>query len=144
MYKYTAFINANTVLSIFGCGFPKNGYICINNKHMAMTILLGMIGGPQIILIIAVVLLLFGGRKIPELMRGLPETVLKNLKMPQRTRKKTLPKQLTKTLKKGLILFIYKPERTNNRVEFKHIFSLADGWGKSKALNYQPPFIGLI
>ena len=32
---------------------------------------LGMIGGPQIILIIAVVLLLFGGRKIPELMRGL-------------------------------------------------------------------------
>ncbi len=34
-------------------------------------IFLGMIGGPQIILIIAVVLLLFGGRKIPELMKGL-------------------------------------------------------------------------
>ncbi len=32
---------------------------------------LGMIGAPQIILIIAVVLLLFGGRKIPELMKGL-------------------------------------------------------------------------
>ena len=32
---------------------------------------LGMIGAPQIILIIAVVLLLFGGRKIQELMRGL-------------------------------------------------------------------------
>ena len=32
---------------------------------------LGMIGEPQIILIIAVVLLLFGGRKIPELMKGL-------------------------------------------------------------------------
>ena len=32
---------------------------------------LGMIGGPQIILIIAVVLILFGGRKIPELMKGL-------------------------------------------------------------------------
>ena len=30
-----------------------------------------MIGGPQIILIIIGVLLLFGGRKIPELMRGL-------------------------------------------------------------------------
>ncbi len=30
-----------------------------------------MIGAPQVILIIAVVLLLFGGRKIPELMRGL-------------------------------------------------------------------------
>ncbi|MFQ3341713.1 MAG: sec-independent protein translocase protein TatA [Flavobacteriaceae bacterium] len=34
-------------------------------------IFLGMIGGPQVILIIAVVLLLFGGRKIPELMKGL-------------------------------------------------------------------------
>ena len=32
---------------------------------------LGMIGAPQIILIIAGVLLLFGGRKIPELMKGL-------------------------------------------------------------------------
>ena len=32
---------------------------------------LGMIGWPQIILIIAVVLLLFGGRKIHELMKGL-------------------------------------------------------------------------
>ena len=32
---------------------------------------LGMIGGPQVILLIAVVLLLFGGRKIPELMKGL-------------------------------------------------------------------------
>ena len=30
-----------------------------------------MIGWPQIILIAVVVLLLFGGRKIPELMRGL-------------------------------------------------------------------------
>jgi len=32
---------------------------------------LGMIGVPQIILVVVVVLLLFGGRKIPELMRGL-------------------------------------------------------------------------
>ena len=38
---------------------------------MFTLIFLGMIGGPQIIFIIAVVLLLFGGRKIPELMRGL-------------------------------------------------------------------------
>tara|TARA_B100000427_G_C14961762_1_gene357054 strand:- start:189 stop:377 length:189 start_codon:yes stop_codon:yes gene_type:complete len=38
---------------------------------MLSNILNGMIGGPQVILIIAVVLLLFGGRKIPELMRGL-------------------------------------------------------------------------
>jgi|TARA_Y100001935_G_scaffold167685_1_gene138162 sec-independent protein translocase protein TatA len=38
---------------------------------MSILIILGMIGAPQIILIIAVVLLLFGGRKIPELMKGL-------------------------------------------------------------------------
>ena len=30
-----------------------------------------MIGGPQIAIIVVVILLLFGGRKIPELMRGL-------------------------------------------------------------------------
>jgi sec-independent protein translocase protein TatA len=34
-------------------------------------ILLGMIGPWQIVLIVVLVLLLFGGRKIPELMRGL-------------------------------------------------------------------------
>ena len=39
---------------------------------MFSTILfLGVIGAPQIILIVVVVLLLFGGRKIPELMKGL-------------------------------------------------------------------------
>jgi len=38
---------------------------------MLISILFGMIGGPQVILIVAVVLLMFGGRKIPELMRGL-------------------------------------------------------------------------
>jgi sec-independent protein translocase protein TatA len=34
-------------------------------------ILLGAIGPTELILIVAVVLLLFGGRKIPELMKGL-------------------------------------------------------------------------
>ncbi|RNC92281.1 MAG: twin-arginine translocase TatA/TatE family subunit [Allomuricauda sp.] len=34
-------------------------------------ILLGMLGPWQIVLIVVVVLLLFGGKKIPELMRGL-------------------------------------------------------------------------
>ena len=38
---------------------------------MNAIILMGMIGGPQIILIVVAILLLFGGRKIPELMRGL-------------------------------------------------------------------------
>jgi sec-independent protein translocase protein TatA len=35
------------------------------------TVFLGMLGPNQMILILVVVLLLFGGRKIPELMRGL-------------------------------------------------------------------------
>ncbi len=38
---------------------------------MNLFVLLGMIGPWQIILIVAIVLLLFGGRKIPELMRGI-------------------------------------------------------------------------
>jgi len=38
---------------------------------MIGTILIGMIGTPEIIIILVIVLLLFGGRKIPELMRGL-------------------------------------------------------------------------
>ena len=33
--------------------------------------ILGIPGGLQVVLIIVVILLLFGGRKIPELMRGL-------------------------------------------------------------------------
>ena len=35
------------------------------------TIFFGAIGPQQVILILVIVLLLFGGRKIPELMRGL-------------------------------------------------------------------------
>jgi len=38
---------------------------------ITLNIFLGMIGPPQIILIVLVILLLFGGKKIPELMRGL-------------------------------------------------------------------------
>ena len=38
---------------------------------MLTTILLGMLGTTEIILIAVVVLLLFGGKKIPELMRGI-------------------------------------------------------------------------
>jgi sec-independent protein translocase protein TatA len=38
---------------------------------MSLQILPLVIGWPQIVLIAVVVLLLFGGRKIPELMRGL-------------------------------------------------------------------------
>jgi sec-independent protein translocase protein TatA len=38
---------------------------------MQLTVLLGVLGPWQIVLIAAVILLLFGGRKIPELMKGL-------------------------------------------------------------------------
>ena len=37
--------------------------------------LLGIIGGTEIIVILAIVLILFGGKKIPELMRGLGKGV---------------------------------------------------------------------
>lgn len=35
------------------------------------SVLLGMVGPWQIVVVVVLVLLLFGGRKIPELMRGL-------------------------------------------------------------------------
>ena len=38
---------------------------------MIQTQLLGVLGTQEIIIILVIVLLLFGGRKIPELMRGL-------------------------------------------------------------------------
>ena len=38
---------------------------------MTSTILLGIVGPWQIVLVVLVVLLMFGGKKIPELMKGL-------------------------------------------------------------------------
>lgn len=38
---------------------------------MISPLLLGIIGPTQIVLIVLVILLMFGGKKIPELMRGL-------------------------------------------------------------------------
>ena len=38
---------------------------------MTLALLLGIIGPWQIVLIVLVVLLMFGGKKIPELMKGL-------------------------------------------------------------------------
>ncbi len=37
----------------------------------ALSIFLGVVGAPQVILIALIVLLLFGGKKIPELMKGI-------------------------------------------------------------------------
>lgn len=42
---------------------------------MNLFIILGVIGPWQIVLIVALVLLLFGGKKIPELMRGLGQGI---------------------------------------------------------------------
>lgn len=42
---------------------------------MAQPIILASLGTPEILLIIAALLLLFGGKKIPELMRGLGKGV---------------------------------------------------------------------
>ncbi|MFZ4462269.1 MAG: Sec-independent protein translocase subunit TatA/TatB [Bacteroidales bacterium] len=42
---------------------------------MIGTVLLGVIGGTEWIIIIAVVLLLFGGKKIPELMKGVGQGI---------------------------------------------------------------------
>lgn len=36
---------------------------------------LGMVGGWQLVIILVVVLILFGGKKIPELMKGLGEGI---------------------------------------------------------------------
>ena len=38
---------------------------------MTTSILLGMVGPWQVVLIVAVVVLMFGGRKLPELMKGI-------------------------------------------------------------------------
>ena len=38
---------------------------------MTLSILLGVLGGQEVLIIAILVLLLFGGKKIPELMRGL-------------------------------------------------------------------------
>lgn len=50
-------------------------YLCKQIEFPAnmnfFSIFLGMVGPWQIVLIVVIVLLLFGGKKIPELMRGL-------------------------------------------------------------------------
>ena len=38
---------------------------------MESLVILGAIGAPEIIIILIIVILLFGGRKIPELMKGI-------------------------------------------------------------------------
>ena len=45
------------------------------NIDLFITLFLQNIGGPQMIIILAVILLLFGGKKIPELMHGIGKGV---------------------------------------------------------------------
>ena len=45
--------------------------MCLKFDIMLQSILLGILGGQEIIIIAILVLLMFGGKKIPELMRGL-------------------------------------------------------------------------
>ena len=63
-------------------------YYLIPMSMLLITILLGMPGLPQILLIALVLLLLFGGRKIPELMRGLGRGI-KEFKSASSEEKKT-------------------------------------------------------
>ncbi len=46
----------------------KNKYIC---PMLLASIILGVFGPQEVIIIAVIILLLFGGRKIPELMKGL-------------------------------------------------------------------------
>jgi sec-independent protein translocase protein TatA len=53
-------------------GILSSTFVNINlNNMIQFNILLGIVGVNEIIVILIVVLLLFGGKKIPELMRGL-------------------------------------------------------------------------
>lgn len=55
--------------------YPNCLSLTINYSIMIQPTLLGMLGTNEIIIILIIVLLLFGGRKIPELMRGLGKGV---------------------------------------------------------------------
>jgi sec-independent protein translocase protein TatA len=53
--------------------FGDNPYFCANYNFTQM--ILGVFGPWQVVLIVAIVVLLFGGKKIPELMKGLGKGV---------------------------------------------------------------------
>ena len=52
---------------------PGAHYICLHGGPLTALrrLIMGKLGPTEIILIVALILLLFGGKKIPELMRGL-------------------------------------------------------------------------
>ena len=63
-------------LNIANIKCTKQIYINTNRNNMAHQLLFfGNLGAPEITIIALVILLLFGGKKIPELMRGLGKGV---------------------------------------------------------------------
>jgi sec-independent protein translocase protein TatA len=60
---------------------------------MTLSMFLGMIGPWQIVLIVAIVLLMFGGRKIPELMKGLGKG-MKEFKAAQKGEDNNTPEEV--------------------------------------------------
>ncbi len=56
----------------------KNYYIwpeLLKNYNMNLSIVLGILGAPEIVLIVLGMVLLFGGKKIPELMKGIGQGI---------------------------------------------------------------------
>lgn len=47
----------------------------IMNTDLFITLFINRIGGPQFLIILVIILLLFGGKKIPELMHGIGKGV---------------------------------------------------------------------
>jgi sec-independent protein translocase protein TatA len=62
-------------VSFFLCKFAVDNHLANNNYKMYANLLLFGLGLNEIIIIALVVLLLFGGKKIPELMNGLGKGV---------------------------------------------------------------------
>jgi len=60
------------LFDIFFVSLPK---ITKNNEQMTQLLLFGGLGMQEILVIALIVLLLFGGKKIPELMKGLGKGV---------------------------------------------------------------------
>ena len=64
----SVFIKSMYILTTKICT-PKNNFMIVSPTML--TIFLAMPGGMEIVVILLVILLLFGGRKIPELMKGI-------------------------------------------------------------------------
>lgn len=63
---------------------------------MIISILLGVIGPWQIALVVAIVLLMFGGKKLPELMKGIGQGI-REFKDAKDSKKEDLPEKKTES-----------------------------------------------